>query len=72
MSDRYQQTVRAVRGLKLFSIDSAGRIEEVKPELAPVKGKDGKEVMRKKVVMQPGRRYCQALNLKNAERKFKA
>lgn len=48
-----------IRGLRLYSVDTTGTVEEVSiPK------------HERKVTIEDGKRYCWALNLKNATRKL--
>ena len=49
-----------MRGLRFWSIDADGKVEEVTIAHG-----------HRRLNMEKGKRYCQALNLKNAQRKFK-
>lgn len=51
---------RKMRGLRFWSIDADGKVEEVTIAHG-----------HRRLNMEKGKRYCQALNLKNAQRKFK-
>lgn len=51
-------SIRMVRGLRLYSVDATGTVEEVSIAHG------------RRVTIEDGKRYCQALNLKNATRKF--
>lgn len=60
-----------IRGLQVFELDvSEQRINLIKPIATAVVGLDGQTVMKNRVQMRRNCIYCQALNLKNAERKF--
>lgn len=60
-----------IPGLQVFELDvTEQRINLVKPIATAVVGLDGQTVMKNRVQMRRNCIYCQALNLKNAERKF--
>ena len=59
-------------GLKLWSFDVEGNVEEVIIERSAYVDTRGKPVFHAKATIDPKKVYCEALNKKNALRKFKA
>jgi len=53
-------SLRMVRGLRLYSVDATGTVEEV-----TIPKHD------RRVTIEDGKVYCQALNMENAKRKLK-
>lgn len=61
---------RNVYRLKMYSMDQEGKVEEVLIQRMAYIGMNGKEVLKAKADLDPRKRYCYALNKKNALRKM--
>ena len=61
---------RHIPGLKFWSMDADGVIEELRIDRLAYVGMDGEQILKQRATIDPRKRYCQALNIKNAKRKF--
>lgn len=64
--------VRRIKGLRLWSIDRDGNIEEVHVVRDTMVDLKGQPLTNDRATVDTTKRYCQALNKANAARKFNA
>ena len=63
-------SVHLPRGLRYWSMDSDGKVEEVIIDRAAMISMTGDEVLKSRANVDPRKLYCVALNAKNARRKM--
>jgi hypothetical protein len=62
--------IRMKPGLTLFQLNPEGEVKEAEMDIHSVPDLKGGVSKKKSIIQKEGYRYCQALNIKNAKRKF--
>jgi hypothetical protein len=62
--------IRVTPGLTLWQLDSEGNVSKAEMEIHAIPNLQGGVSEKKSMIQKEGYRYCQALNIKNAKRKF--
>ena len=62
--------IRVTPGLTLWQLDPEGNVSKAELEVHSIPDLKGGVSKKKSMIQKEGYRYCQALNIKNAKRKF--
>lgn len=62
--------IRIKPGLALYQLSPEGEVKEAEMDIHSVPDLKGGVSKKKSIIQKEGYRYCQALNIKNAKRKF--